>query len=368
MSTTGGEIVDRIEAALARSEMTARQLAEAAGLDESVLSKVRSGSRNLKASELTRLADALGVSPLVLLRDDSMLSRLPIAGRAGGGSGGGDAYLRIVALTELHEVLDRGGIPARPLDDRCVSVIPTHTGWLAATSALAQRALEAISIDDGDDRFAALVTAIGEHLHVDVLVEAFSDDSLIGAALTDRRFPFLFVNASQSRQRALFTLAHELGHLLAGHTGDGVWDRAKSFAGKTPEERIANAFAAEFLMPVASIRKIIAEEGRGARCLATMILQFGVSYESLVYRLHNSKTVNAEGRVVFGATVKLLDEDNGTQTTYQIVGDDEANIAQGMVSISSPIARALIGKESGESVEVRVPDGTRHYEILDVSY
>jgi len=80
------------------------------------------------------------------------------------------------------------------------------------------------------------------------------------------------------------------------------------------------------------------------------------------------KTVNAEGRVVFGATVKLLDEDSGTETTYQIVGDDEANIAQGMVSISSPIARALIGKESGESVEVRVPDGTRHYEILDVSY
>ena len=80
------------------------------------------------------------------------------------------------------------------------------------------------------------------------------------------------------------------------------------------------------------------------------------------------KTVNAEGRVVFGATVKLLDEDSGTEMTYQIVGDDEADIAQGMVSISSPIARALIGKESGESVEVRVPDGTRHYEILDVSY
>ena len=80
------------------------------------------------------------------------------------------------------------------------------------------------------------------------------------------------------------------------------------------------------------------------------------------------KTVNAEGRVVFGATVKLLDEDNATEMTYQIVGDDEADIARGMVSISSPIARALIGKESGESIEVRVPDGTRHYEILDVSY
>lgn len=80
------------------------------------------------------------------------------------------------------------------------------------------------------------------------------------------------------------------------------------------------------------------------------------------------KTVNAEGRVVFGATVKLLDEESGKEITYQIVGDDEADIAQGMVSISSPIARALIGKESGDSVEVRVPDGTRHYEIIDVRY
>jgi transcription elongation factor GreA len=80
------------------------------------------------------------------------------------------------------------------------------------------------------------------------------------------------------------------------------------------------------------------------------------------------KTVNAEGRVVFGATVVLLDEESGNEVTYQIVGDDEADIAEGKVSISSPIARALIGKESGESVEVRVPDGTRQYEILDVRY
>jgi transcription elongation factor GreA len=71
---------------------------------------------------------------------------------------------------------------------------------------------------------------------------------------------------------------------------------------------------------------------------------------------------------VFGATVELLDEDSGKEVTYQIVGDDEADIAQGMISISSPIARALIGKESGDSVEVRVPDGTRRYEILDVRY
>ena len=80
------------------------------------------------------------------------------------------------------------------------------------------------------------------------------------------------------------------------------------------------------------------------------------------------KTVNAEGRVVFGATVDLSDENTGKEVTYQIVGDDEADIAQGMISISSPIARALIGKVAGDSVEVQVPDGTRHYEILAIRY
>ena len=78
--------------------------------------------------------------------------------------------------------------------------------------------------------------------------------------------------------------------------------------------------------------------------------------------------VNAQGRVVFGATVELMEEASGKEVTYQIVGDDEADIAQGKISISSPIARALIGKEPGDTVDVQVPDGTRQYEILDVRY
>jgi transcription elongation factor GreA len=80
------------------------------------------------------------------------------------------------------------------------------------------------------------------------------------------------------------------------------------------------------------------------------------------------KTVNANGRVVFGATLVLMDEQTSQKVTYQIVGDFEADIAQGMISISSPIARALIGKELGDSVEVQVPGGVRSYEILDVQY
>src|SRR5512145_820430 len=79
-------------------------------------------------------------------------------------------------------------------------------------------------------------------------------------------------------------------------------------------------------------------------------------------------TLDAEGRVVFGSTVELEDEDSGAKVTYQIVGEDEADLKQGLISISSPIARALIGKSSGDVAEVQAPGGTRHYEIVDVRY
>ena len=80
------------------------------------------------------------------------------------------------------------------------------------------------------------------------------------------------------------------------------------------------------------------------------------------------KTLNADGRCVFGSTVILEDVNNGDVVTYQIVGDDEANIRHRKISISSPIARALIGKYSGDIAEVQAPGGVREYEILDVRY
>jgi transcription elongation factor GreA len=78
--------------------------------------------------------------------------------------------------------------------------------------------------------------------------------------------------------------------------------------------------------------------------------------------------LDADGRCVFGATVELEDVKSGEAVTYQIVGDDEADIKQGKISISSPTARALIGKYSGDVAEVRAPGGVREYEILDVKY
>ena len=89
-------------------------------------------------------------------------------------------------------------------------------------------------------------------------------------------------------------------------------------------------------------------------------------------RLSNSevidvKTLTATGRVVFGSTVELEDDKGGT-VSYQLVGDDEADIKSGLLSVSSPIARALIGKSEGDEVDVTTPGGTRSYEIVSVRY
>ncbi|PHV10820.1 transcription elongation factor GreA [Chitinimonas sp. BJB300] len=78
--------------------------------------------------------------------------------------------------------------------------------------------------------------------------------------------------------------------------------------------------------------------------------------------------IDAEGRIVFGTTVDLEDCESGDAVTYQIVGDDEANIKMGKISVSSPIARALIGKSAGDVAEVQAPGGIREYEVLDVKY
>lgn len=80
------------------------------------------------------------------------------------------------------------------------------------------------------------------------------------------------------------------------------------------------------------------------------------------------KTINADGRCVFGATVELEDVKTGNVMVYQIVGDDEADIKQRKISISSPIARALIGKVSGDVAEVQAPGGVREYEVVNVQY
>ncbi len=90
-------------------------------------------------------------------------------------------------------------------------------------------------------------------------------------------------------------------------------------------------------------------------------------------RLGNTEIIDVSklpqtGRVVFGVTVELEGQDDGTRVTYQVVGEDEADIRQGLIAITSPIARALVGKEEGDVVDVQAPGGVRSYEIVKVRY
>ncbi|RSZ35292.1 MULTISPECIES: transcription elongation factor GreA [unclassified Variovorax] len=78
--------------------------------------------------------------------------------------------------------------------------------------------------------------------------------------------------------------------------------------------------------------------------------------------------LDAGGKVVFGSTVELEEEDSGDAVKYQIVGEDEADLKHGLINVSSPIARALIGKEEGDTAEVQTPGGLKRYEIVAVSY
>ena len=82
----------------------------------------------------------------------------------------------------------------------------------------------------------------------------------------------------------------------------------------------------------------------------------------------NPAEIHAEGKIVVGATVTVMDLDSDEESTYQIVGDDEADIKLFKISVSSPIARAMIGKEEGDVAEVQAPSGIREYEILSVQY
>ena len=87
-----------------------------------------------------------------------------------------------------------------------------------------------------------------------------------------------------------------------------------------------------------------------------------------VAQIIDPAALDAGGRVVFGATVDLEEEESGDAVTYQIVGEDEADLKLGLISVGSPIARALIGKEAGDVAEVRAPGGIKRYEVVEVRY
>jgi len=289
------EVGARIRRIREAAGLRAQDLAARVELDPTAISKIENGKRAIKTVELSRIAGALKVSPLALLEDDPLLSNLPVAARQAGTSiATGGAYQRLVNLAELHTVLADAGIPTSP---NLASVPPVaNVSWFDGAKRLAEWARDELSLTaEADQRLGALADLIEYRLKIDVVIERYEGDPLSGAAITDPSFPLIFVNSDFWYSRSLFTLAHELGHVLARHSGSPI-TLDRELSGSNESERMANAFAANYLMPEPTLRDEIARHGRNVSTLIKLTYDLGVSFESLVYQLHNIGVVNAEGR------------------------------------------------------------------------
>lgn len=273
-------------------------LAEALGLNPAEMAEVELGRQAVRAEDVAAAAEFLGVSQLAIFQPGSLLGRLAVAARTNG-HGGPDqgVVMRLTALAELHHVLAQGGHPS--LAQSCADEVPEGKpgqSWLGRARDLAEWAVGQLGSDWRQGHpLPNLAEAIEDSLGVDVMVESLGDAGApLGASITDADFPFIMINADQPTPRALFSLAHELGHVLSR---DGYALRIDNhFRAPNDSERAANAFAASLLMPESDLRRIVAQHGRTAESLARMLSDFGVSYESLVYRLHNLRLINANGR------------------------------------------------------------------------
>lgn len=278
--------------------LTIADLAEQVGLTSSEIADLEDGRRRITTRELSDIAVCLRVSQLAIIEPDSLLARIPIAAREHNGAVADegkrdDAVDRIMALAELDWALNDG-------NQRCNTKIEhapqpeSSSSWLHHAQTLADWTIEQF-----DDRIASyntlpdLATAIETCLEIDVMVEDFNGSTPLGVSITDNRFPFILINARQSTSRGLFTLAHELGHVL---NRDGEITIDYNLSPSSEAEKSANAFAAMLLMPESRIKEINRQYKRMAESLAHMLISCGVSYEALIYRLHNLKMINVHGR------------------------------------------------------------------------
>ncbi len=286
----GGQIRRLREAA----GLKASDLAAELGLDPSAVSNLERDRRHVRAEEFSTIANFLGVSQLAILEPDSLLGRLPLATRMNGtGSLSRETVMRLTAIAELHQVLSDAGHSS----PAAIGELPQgpFSRWLDHAESLASWAhVQFGSAAEQSDPLTSLAMAIETRLRVDVMIESLGVEGPEGVSITDADFPFVLVNADRPRPRALFTLAHELSHIL--DSGGAGLHIDRDFRARTDDERLANAFAASFLMPECEIRDTIHRYGRDADSLARMLIRFGVSYEALLYRLHNLQIINSHGR------------------------------------------------------------------------
>jgi Zn-dependent peptidase ImmA (M78 family)/transcriptional regulator with XRE-family HTH domain len=296
MALTSDVLASRILAAIEAAGLTQQALATAIKLEPSALSKALSGKRNFKPLEVALISETLGVSVQSLLADPEQESGpVTIAARVQPDSSPAieKALARTEQILELDQLLRRRGFDApsmlripRPSQGQ-----PHEQGEL-----LAERARNRLGADNADlpPEIGALAAVIEDTFNIDVAIEPLSP-GIDGLAVTRPQFRLIVLSSSIPATRQRYTLAHELGHVLAGD-GAEIID-VNITAGKTPQETRANAFSAAFLMPSTALR--MAFKGASAptdQLIADLLSRYRVSLDALAFRLHNVGIIDSDGR------------------------------------------------------------------------
>ncbi|MEY9935410.1 Zn-dependent peptidase ImmA (M78 family)/transcriptional regulator with XRE-family HTH domain [Catenulispora sp. GP43] len=279
---------ERVLDLVAASGATRREFARRIGLDESKFSKSITGTRRFSSLDLARIAEECDVTVDWLITGEQS----PLAATAARGTGG--SAEAALAAAERYSAL-RSDMTALGYGRTWQSVVTVakgrydEQGRVLAVQARARMQGAGDTVDTG-----TLATAIEDVFGADVtIVELGAGFDGLAACTPDVKLIVLATSRTPTRQR--FTLAHELGHLLAGddqeiHVDPDVYDRDRA---REPSEMRANAFASEFLMPEARIRSAVGQAALTERSFAEMVCEFGVSPSTLAYRLLKLRLIDA---------------------------------------------------------------------------
>jgi Zn-dependent peptidase ImmA (M78 family)/transcriptional regulator with XRE-family HTH domain len=294
MALTMDRLAARIREAMKASGMTQRALATAISLDPPTLSKALAGKRGFRPLELALISETLGIPVQHLLADESPEPE-SVAARVQPGSNPAveKALVRIRQMLDLNELLSEVGFTALPVHrpQRHPRGQPYQQGELIARQLRSQ-----LGLGDADlpTDLSQLATAVEDKFNIDVAIEPL-EHGLDGLAITRQGYSLIMVSSSIPAHRQRYTIAHELGHLMAGD-GSDIVDEDINFS-KSPEESRANAFAAAFLMPENALRTAFGDQSVPTeQLIADLLARYRVSLDALAFRLHNLGIINAAGR------------------------------------------------------------------------
>jgi Zn-dependent peptidase ImmA (M78 family)/transcriptional regulator with XRE-family HTH domain len=294
MALTMEMLADRVRAAMEAAGMSQRALGQAIGFDPPTMSKALSGKRGFKPLELALISETLGISVQQLLADGTRSREAVLARVQPEGSPATEqALARVRQMLELDGLLSEQGFEALPAvrPPRPSTSLPYEQGELLA---LRLRSQSGLGDADLPTDLGQLAADVEDKFNVDVAIEPL-ESGLDGLAIWRRHYTLIMVSSSIAAHRQRYTIAHELGHLMAGDQGDIV-DENINYS-RTPAETRANAFAAAFLMPAGALRAATGEHSTPTEeLIADLLARYRVSLDALAFRLHNLGIIDAAGR------------------------------------------------------------------------